>query len=78
MPGKPGKCSKKEADGTETVLDAQKPPEAPPATTAAETVAAVTVPENAPKPPPEAPPVNEGFLPNMKEPGKGGCAFSPL
>lgn len=73
----PGKCSKKEGD-TEIVVDVQEPPKTPPA---AKTEAPLTVPKDAPVAPPAevvAPPTTEGFIPNMKEPMKGGCAFSPL
>ena len=73
----PGKCSKKEGD-TEIVIDAQEPPKTPAAT---KTEAPMTVPKDAPVAPPAEvvePPMTESFVPNMKEPGKGGCAFSPL
>jgi hypothetical protein len=80
----PGKCSKKEGD-TEIVVDAQEPPKTPavtpPAATPTATAAPLTVPKDAPVAPPAevvAPPMTEGFEPMMKEPMKGGCAFSPL
>lgn len=70
--GEPGKCAKKDGD-TEIVVDAREPPKAE-TKPEAKTVAPLTIPP----PPPTPPPAVESFVPNMKEPGTGGCAFSPL